>query len=101
ILSETGAFPDIVSETAPLTPDVNDGSLSAISPPASVGRASLPAAYSFDWLAYWPTLMVSAWAFGAVVWLLLAGIRIARFQRLLGHAQPATSELQALANRLA
>jgi beta-lactamase regulating signal transducer with metallopeptidase domain len=48
-----------------------------------------------------PRTLALLWLTGSATWFLLAGIRIARFRRLLDHAAPASPELQAEAIFLA
>jgi beta-lactamase regulating signal transducer with metallopeptidase domain/protocatechuate 3,4-dioxygenase beta subunit len=43
----------------------------------------------------WATALIGAWAAGSILWFVLAGIRLVRFKRLLGDAQPASGALLA------
>lgn len=49
----------------------------------------------------WRGILFTCWAAGALGWLTLAGMRLIRFHRLLGSAQPAPPSMQAKAGELA
>jgi beta-lactamase regulating signal transducer with metallopeptidase domain len=49
----------------------------------------------------WCTWLGAAWLAGSLCWFALAGLRMARFQRLLGYGRPAGAALQDEADRLA
>jgi beta-lactamase regulating signal transducer with metallopeptidase domain len=49
----------------------------------------------------WRTTLLTVWIAGATGWFLLAGLRLARFRRLLRFARPAPADLQREADRIA
>jgi len=55
------------------------------------GRRGAASAFTVPWA----TLLIGAWIAGSLIWFLLAGIRLYRFNRLLRSAQPASKGLQA------
>jgi beta-lactamase regulating signal transducer with metallopeptidase domain len=63
--------------------------------PAADGHAAAPA----DWS--WSEAVAAGWLLGSLAWFALAGLRLARFARLLRHATPAPPEVQERARRLA
>ena len=52
------------------------------------------------WLISWSTLLVAAWLLGAVLWFGVAVWRVARFGRLLRHAEAASEAVQAMAQEV-
>jgi beta-lactamase regulating signal transducer with metallopeptidase domain len=63
--------------------------------PAADERAAAPAVWS------WAEAMAAVWLLGSLAWFALAGLRLARFARLLRHATPAPAALQGRARQLA
>jgi len=55
------------------------------------GRKGAASAFAVPWA----TLLITTWIAGSLMWFLLAGIRLYRFNRLLRRAQPASKDLQA------
>jgi beta-lactamase regulating signal transducer with metallopeptidase domain/flagellar motility protein MotE (MotC chaperone) len=68
----------------------------AAPPPAPIAEKALALE-----LPDWRPMLLSVWLAGSVGWFLLAGIRVARFSRLLRYATPAAGDLQHEADRLA
>jgi beta-lactamase regulating signal transducer with metallopeptidase domain len=64
-------------------------------PTADDERAAAPA----DWS--WEEAVTAVWLAGSLAWFALAGLRVARFARLLRHARPAPAALQERARQLA
>lgn len=87
---------------SPPTRSATAGDERALRPPAepheleTAGAARSNAHAAFPW-----TLVGATWLLGAGLWWLVAGVRMARFQRSLRHAQPAAPVLQAQVRRLA
>jgi beta-lactamase regulating signal transducer with metallopeptidase domain len=98
----TAPRPAILPETTPPTElpalpvEEPDFTPTRAAETAVVLEAAAPAA-SPDW----KPVVLALWLAGSLLWWLLAGVRLARFGRLLSHAQPAPASVQDQAQRLA
>jgi beta-lactamase regulating signal transducer with metallopeptidase domain len=61
----------------------------------------LPETASSRALPSWKPVVLTLWVAGSILWCALAGLRLARFRRLLRYAEPAPAPLQDRAGRLA
>jgi beta-lactamase regulating signal transducer with metallopeptidase domain len=83
--------PDVATDAVPVSADPIQ------TLPAAEAALPAPAFPMPDWQTTLPVL----WVAGTVAWFLLAGVRLARFARLLRHAKPAPDEVQNEADRMA
>jgi bla regulator protein BlaR1 len=85
------------------TPEFNSSQLPRAHAPAesSISALAVPENPPVFDLPDWRPLLVTAWLLGTVGWFLLAGIRLARFARLLRYAVPAPARVQDEADRIA
>jgi beta-lactamase regulating signal transducer with metallopeptidase domain len=71
-------------------------------PPARLSTpAAEPAPPAPPRLPGWKPAVLSLWLIGSALWWVLAGVRLARFGRLLRHARPAPAAVHEQATRLA
>ena len=95
------------AEALPVLPeDIEEDALPAKveipeEPPPAEASAPIPLATEASWPVDWIQLGAGIWVIGAMCWLLLANVRLRRFLRLLGQAQPASEDLQNEVQRLA
>jgi beta-lactamase regulating signal transducer with metallopeptidase domain len=83
----------LTSNTAspPLEPDVTE----------STEQSPVEAVAAPTVVVSWTALIVGAWATGSVLWWIVAAVRIARFSRLLRHAQEAPADIRERVRKLA
>jgi beta-lactamase regulating signal transducer with metallopeptidase domain len=94
---EASGWPGLESAEAP---DYSKPGLPQTPAPATHQETPGPATQQEE-LIHWQQFPAAVWLTGSLIWWSIAGVRIARFRRLLRHAQPATTALQDRARILA
>jgi beta-lactamase regulating signal transducer with metallopeptidase domain len=90
------ADPTAEQPAAVQLPEFGRGEAPPAPPPAEHAPAALPLAWPG-----WKPVLLAVWLAGSALWWLVAGLRVARFRRLLRHATAAPAEVQAQVARLA